>query len=272
MTAVSPEMTAKVDAELRTIAADENVLILLAIESGSRAWGFHSPDSDYDVRFIYAEPVDWHLSLDKKRDVIERPIDAELDISGWSLAKTLRLIMTGNAVAAEWLQSPICYADAPDFRQTLVSFAQDAMQRRPTTWHYSALCHNQLKRCYDENGALRLKKFFYALRPALAMRWMRINESPMPPMDMTQLRAGCDLPVTLSEQIDRLTVLKSNAREIGTADTQFPAIESMIKEELAIAENWLKSGSDPAPKQGLHARANAIHARFCRMAGDSHKI
>ena len=272
MTAVSAEMTRTIQAELQDIAAADNVLVLLGIESGSRAWGFHSPDSDYDVRFIYAEPVEWHLSLDKKRDVIERPIDAILDVSGWSLAKTLKLIMTGNAVAAEWLQSPICYDQAPGFRETLVDFAQDAMQRRPTTWHYSALCHNQLKRCYDEDGKLRLKKFFYALRPALAMRWMRENDAPMPPMDMAALRAGCDLAETLSEQIDELTVLKANAREVGTADISFPDIEMLIKEELWAAENWLKLSTDQPPKEGLHDRANAIHAQFCRMAGDNHKI
>ncbi len=80
--AVSPEMYALIRDRLRDIAHEENVRILLAVESGSRAWGFHSPDSDYDVRFIYARPVDWHFRLDKRRDVIERPIDEELDLSG----------------------------------------------------------------------------------------------------------------------------------------------------------------------------------------------
>lgn len=272
MTAVSDTMRAEIQRELAQIASEEGVTVLLAIESGSRAWGFHSPDSDYDVRFIYAEPVNWHLSLDKKRDVIERPIDAELDISGWSLSKTLKLIMTGNAVASEWLQSPICYAAEPDFRATLLEFAQDAMQRRPTTWHYSALCHNQLKRCYDDQGALRLKKFFYALRPALAMRWMRVNEAPMPPMDMTRLRAGCDLPVHLSDEIDRLTILKSNAREVGTAAAAFPDIEALIRDELAAAESWLKTGVVESVADGISARANIIHAHYCRLAGDDHKI
>lgn len=272
MTAVSSTMTDTIQAELCDIAKADNVLILLAIESGSRAWGFHSPDSDYDVRFIYAEPVAWHLSLDKKRDVIERPIDAVLDVSGWSLAKTLRLIMTGNAVAAEWLQSPIYYDQTPDFRDALLAFAQDAMLRRPTTWHYSALCHNQLKRCYGDDGSLRLKKFFYALRPALAMRWMQIHNAPMPPMDMTKLRADCDLSDQLSKQIDELTTLKMQAREVGTVKTRFDGLETLIKDTLAEAEDWLKTDQDDAPKKGLEARANAIHARFCQMAGDNHKI
>lgn len=113
---VSSEMRKIIQDRLRQIADEEQALILFAAESGSRAWGFHSNDSDYDVRFVYARPVEWHLSLGKKRDVIERPIDDELDLSGWELGKALNLAMGSNAVIAEWLQSPIVYMEREGFK------------------------------------------------------------------------------------------------------------------------------------------------------------
>ena len=51
--------------KLRQIGQEENVTLLHAVESGSRAWGFPSPDSDYDVRFIYYRPLSFYLSLEK---------------------------------------------------------------------------------------------------------------------------------------------------------------------------------------------------------------
>lgn len=71
--------------KLDEIENRENVRILLAVESGSRAWGFASRDSDYDVRFIYVRPKEDYLRLEKTKDVIELPIEGELDINGWDL-------------------------------------------------------------------------------------------------------------------------------------------------------------------------------------------
>ena len=98
---VSPAWRATIRAKLDQIAREEGVTVLLAVESGSRAWGFHSEDSDYDVRFLYCRPVDWHLTVMPGRDVIERPISDELDLSGWDLRKTLGLILGSNAVVLE---------------------------------------------------------------------------------------------------------------------------------------------------------------------------
>lgn len=95
--------------ELAQIEQTQNVRILLAVESGSRAWGFASPDSDYDVRFIYVHPKDAYLRLQKHRDVIELPINDALDINGWDLTKTLRLLHKSNPTLFEWGASPIVY-------------------------------------------------------------------------------------------------------------------------------------------------------------------
>lgn len=100
-------------ARLKQIEKDEDVDIFYACESGSRAWGFPSADSDYDVRFIYSRPTDWYLSIDEKRDVIELPIVDEIDISGWDVKKALKLLRKSNPPLLEWLQSPIVYKNKP---------------------------------------------------------------------------------------------------------------------------------------------------------------
>ena len=110
---VVPEVAAQIDVRLSAIEAEFGVRILYACESGSRGWGFASPDSDYDVRFIYVHPLAWYLQVHVQRDVIELPISDELDINGWELRKALGLLRKGNATLIEWLDSPIVYrADA----------------------------------------------------------------------------------------------------------------------------------------------------------------
>jgi predicted nucleotidyltransferase len=106
-------MIEKIRQILSSIEKDEEVQILYACESGSRAWGFASADSDYDVRFIYLRPKKWYLSinLEHKRDVIELPITSGLDVNGWDLRKALQLFQRSNPPLLEWLGSPIVYLE-----------------------------------------------------------------------------------------------------------------------------------------------------------------
>ena len=259
--AVSASMQATIAAELDRIEAEEGVRILLAVESGSRAWGFHSPDSDYDVRFVYVRPVEWHLGLGEKRDVIERPIDEELDISGWDLGKALRLALRSNAVIAEWLQSPIVYRADADAVADLTGFCRTALSRRPVTWHYLSLLDRQQSRLTGPGGGIRLKRYFYCLRPALALRWMRLNGSDMPPMDMAALIAGCDLPEPLTASIAELTARKKALSENGEEGGTLPDLDRLIAGERVAAQDWLATPHDDAPRQDPLARAEAIHRR-----------
>ena len=130
---IAPEARAVILAKLRGLAEDHNVRILFAIESGSRAWGFPSPDSDYDVRFVYARPLDWHLRLDQTRDVIERPISDDLDLSGWELGKALKLACNSNAVIAEWLQSPVVYIADQAAVEALSGFCREVLDQAGLT-------------------------------------------------------------------------------------------------------------------------------------------
>ncbi len=255
---VSPEMRAIIKAKLVEIAEVEDIRILLAVESGSRAWGFHSPDSDYDVRIIYTRPLDWHLKLGKKRDVVEHPIDEVLDISGWELSKALTLALSSNAVVAEWLQSPIQYMADPEALNMLLPFSARAMSRKSVSWHYLSLLLQQQKRLFNEDGALRLKRYFYTLRPMLALRWMRRHEQPMPPMAMADLVAGCALSQPELAALAHMTALKKQADEQGVSAQDPIILNDLIEAETKAAEVWLANAVSP-PTDKLWQEANRIH-------------
>jgi len=262
--AVSPAMRTAITAELAKIQTEENIRILFAIESGSRAWGFHSPDSDYDVRFVYARPVEWHLGLGKKRDVVERPISGELDLSGWDVGKALGLALKSNAVIAEWLQSPITYIEDPSARRQLTDFAQQVLTRRPVTWHHGSMLRQHLKRAQNDEGTWRIKRFFYALRPAMTLRWMRVNDAAMAPMHMDALMAQTDLPVDIAAQITDLIAHKKVLKERAESDAVPAPLVDFVKAELVLSEEWLTKGRPDVTDPAALAQASALNFAFAR--------
>lgn len=265
MSAVSSAMQASIRAELDRIAAEEGVTVLLAVESGSRAWGFHSQDSDYDVRFIYVRPADWFLRLDPRRDVIERPISGELDISGWELGKALTLAVKSNAVLPEWIQSPIRYVDNPEARSALTRFCRQRLTRRPVTWHYLALADRQAERQTTGQG-IKLKRYFYTLRPVLALRWMRLHDRAMPPMNLWDLVAGAGISSEVEAYLRALVARKLEAGEMGFAEATDPAVDALITEELQAARDWL-AVPQAADHSDHWAEANRLHVDLTRRFG-----
>ena len=196
--------------KLREIEQHEECRILLAVESGSRAWGFASPDSDYDVRFIYVRPEKAYLRLDRTRDVIEVPINDELDINGWDIDKTLRLLHKSNPTVFEWFSSPIIYqtsAFADQFRPIM----QKYFSSKAGLWHYLHMAEGNY-RDYLRGEMVRAKKYFYVLRPILACKWILEKGTP-PPMLFTEL-VKSELPDDLSETVYQLLDLKMNSPEI----------------------------------------------------------
>ncbi|MDO5605389.1 MAG: nucleotidyltransferase domain-containing protein [Paracoccus sp. (in: a-proteobacteria)] len=264
MSAVSAEMRAGICARLQDIARSEGVTILLAVESGSRAWGFHSPDSDYDVRFIYARPPEWHLRLEPGRDVIERPISGDLDISGWELSKALRLAMKSNAVLAEWLQSPITYLEDASARADLTGFAARVLDRRAVSWHYLSLAHRQSAQLRDPQGQVRLKRYFYCLRPALALRHMRLHGAAMVPMNMQALMAETELPAAVTPWLNDLIAVKQATGEMGVAAATNPDCDALIAHEVAAARDWLAAGPARRTEPDWTA-ANELHLRWSQQ-------
>lgn len=172
--------------QLEKLEQQHGVSILYACESGSRAWGFASMDSDYDVRFIYARPASAYLGLIDKKDVIGLPVNEVLDIGGWDLRKALQLFLKCNAPLYEWLQSPMVYRSGTSLREELKTLMPQFFSPRAACHHYLSMAHNTFTA--DLQGTeVRLKKYFYALRPLLATLWI-LEKEEVPPMEFPKLR------------------------------------------------------------------------------------
>jgi hypothetical protein len=237
---IPPEMdaatVAEIDGRLDVVEREHHVRIAFAIESGSRAWGFPSPDSDYDCRFVYVRPLEDHLRLFPKRDVIETPLTPQLDVNGWDLAKALKLLLNGNAVIIEWLTSPIVYRAVAGFREEMLALAGRIADREKVAIHYLHLARRQRALALaDGGGAAPLKKLFYVLRPAIALRWMRLHpEAKVAPMHFPTLCGESMLPAPLAAEITRLLAEKAQSREMGAGPVPEP-IRAIIEEELGLA-------------------------------------
>lgn len=171
--------------ELRKMEASEQIHILYACESGSRAWGFPSSDSDYDIRFIYIRTKDWYLSIDDKRDTIEQLINESLDISGWDIRKALKLFRKSNPPLLEWLQSPIIYIEEHDIARQLRSLSSEFFSSRALLHHYLSMAKGNYRE-YLQGEQVRAKKYLYVLRPILACKWIEENGT-VPPMEFSKL-------------------------------------------------------------------------------------
>ena len=198
--------------KLDEIESRENVKILLAVESGSRAWGFASPDSDYDVRFIYVRPREDYLRLEKTRDVIELPIEGDLDINGWDLDKTLRLLRASNPTLFEWFSSPIVYRETA-FADVFRIVMQEYFSSKRGLNHYLSMASGNYRE-YLKGDFVRAKKYFYVLRPVLACKWILDKGTP-PPMLFSEL-VEAELDPKYLPDVNNLLDLKKNAPEIKT--------------------------------------------------------
>ena len=265
---VSAAMHETIDGALGQIETEEAATILLAVESGSRAWGFHSTDSDYDVRFIYARPIDWHLSVMPQRDVIERPIDAELDLSGWDLRKTLGLILKSNAVVLEWLHSPIRYREDAGLRAELLAFCERALRPKSLAYHYLHLGSGQHGKLHTPDGTIKLKRYFYALRPALALRWLRLHGKGLVPMDIGPLMAETGLPSGVSRWIEDLIAVKRETGEMGFANATNAEVDALMAEEFEAAKNSLATTREET-RPDLLTEADALHRRWIHRISET---
>ena len=200
-----------IPAKLKEIEARENIRVIHCVESGSRAWGFASPDSDYDVRFIYVRPLEYYLRLDKTRDVIEWQLDETLDINGWDLQKTLRLLHSSNPTLFEWNNSPIVYKTTPEWAE-ISAIIGHFFQKKAGLYHYLSTAKKNYRE-YLKGDMVKLKKYFYVLRPILACRWILEKQTP-PPMLFSALADVC-LDEALVPAVTDLLRLKMETPEIG---------------------------------------------------------
>jgi uncharacterized protein len=173
--------------ELDKIERENDVRIIMASESGSRAWGFPSQDSDYDVRFIYAHPRDWYLSISKRREVIELPISGDLDINGWDLRKALELMRKSNAPLMEWLISPIQYRVWSPWYKRLLFLSTQAFLPETACCHYLSMARKKME-AIEAEERVRAKTYMYAIRATLCCQWI-IDRGTQPPMEISRLLA-----------------------------------------------------------------------------------
>jgi uncharacterized protein len=232
-------MTTKILQKLQEIERDKNVKILYAVESGSRAWGFASPDSDYDIRFIYKHPQEHYLSLWEKPDVIEFMTPDDLDGSGWDIAKALKLLAKSNAPLIEWLFSPVVYYHDEAFIQQLQALANDCFSPIATLHHYLGTTKNFMDVCEQEE--VKLKSYFYALRTALAGRWI-IEKNSFPPVNFMEL-----LPIApqhIQDKVLELMAIKANQDEKYLHPKEIVITDYLHETVLFNQENagTLKSG------------------------------
>lgn len=235
MGSVPQKIIEEIGRRLEAIETAEGVTILYACESGSRAWGFASADSDFDVRFIYIRPQDWYLSIDveSRRDVIERPVDGVWDVNGWDLRKALRLLRKSNPPLLEWLDSPIVYRAHPELAAGLRKLASGYYSPSACRYHYLHMARVNF-RGYLQGELVRTKKYFYVLRPLLAMRWIEQSEE-MVPMRFDHLLDATVDDRRLRRAIDTLLEEKKAGVELDSGP-RIPEISGFIEAELARHE------------------------------------
>jgi len=212
---IADDVRAHIAAKLTAMAAEEGVRILYAAESGSRAWGFASPDSDYDVRFIYAHERDWYVKLWEDRDVIERALDERrVEHAGWDIRKTLRLLLKSNPVLYEWLVSPIVYVDGP-LRADLKALFEAHASPRALAHHYWSIARGQWRSEIAGKTQVRLKKYFYIVRPLLSLAWLMERGTP-PPMSIGDLLDQSEMRPSARHAVEALLDEKRETGELGT--------------------------------------------------------
>lgn len=215
---------------LKEIEAVNGIRILHAVETGSRAWGFPSPDSDYDVRFTYVEDLDWHLSLREKKDTMNPPIIDDLDITGWEIKKVLGLLWKSNVSLLERLQSPIIYLDNSLFSCGIEGLAKSCFSPVAVMHHYNSMA-KKYYHGFMEKDSVRLKSYCYALRTAVAGKWVReVNE--IPPIVFSNMFDVIEKG-TLDEILGMISI-KSGESESYT-HKRFPRIDDFLK--VTIEDN-----------------------------------
>lgn len=215
------------------IEKEHNVKILYALESGSRAWGFESKDSDYDVRFIYMHRPEWYLNVFSKRDVIEYPIVDEFDFAGWDLKKALFLLSKSNPVLFEWLQSPIVYMKMESHYKLIKNVSEKYFSFISSTYHYLHMAKGNFCE-YLKKDEVRIKKYFYVLRPILACMWIeQYKESP--PMEFEILLNLIKKDKLIYDHIIDLLSRKRVGNELGR-EKRIEPLNNFIEKKLNYFE------------------------------------
>ncbi len=225
----------KIQKHLDEIEKKYDISIIHAIESGSRSWGFASPDSDYDVRFIYVHKKDWYIQVFPKKDQIEIPISDELDIVGWDISKVLRLASKGNSVVHEWINTPIVYRSNDKITPFLREQMTQAFNPCASYHHYRSLAKNALNDLREKEH-IKLKWFFYLLRALLSALWIKQNNT-MPSIEFEYILNHLKLDDTVIKEIKELIYIKSKLVESEFYDIS-PSLVNFVEKHYQELEEY----------------------------------
>lgn len=241
-------------AALAEIEATEGVRVLYAVESGSRAWGIPSQDSDYDARFVYVRPVDDYLTIDELRDVIERPVMGDLDVNGWDVRKALQLFRKSNPPLLEWLHSPIVYAEPHTLATQMRGLETAYFNARASVYHYLHMGRGNFRQ-YLQGEQVRTKKYFYVLRPILACMWLERFETTPPVGFGVLLETMLPPDGPLVEAIHALLVRKLAGDEFDDAPP-IPVLHDFLTERIAYYEEAVRGISASTMQPSIAALDN----------------
>lgn len=223
--------------ELFNVEEILNVKILYAVESGSRAWGFKSTDSDWDVRFIYIHKKKWYLSIDEKKDSYEKILPNEIDLAGWEFKKAMKLFRKSNPPLMEWLRSPIIYMEKYTAIKKLRELANEYFNPKSCLYHYLNMAEGNY-RTYLKTDEVRIKKYFYLLRPLLACSWIE-ERNTMAPMEFDKLVESQVNDENVKAEIYSLLKRKKEGEELGI-EPKINLLNRFIDEKIQYFNNYLK--------------------------------
>lgn len=231
-------MQEEIRKELSRIEIQHDIKILYAVESGSRAWGFASVDSDWDVRFIYIHRLDWYLTIDDKRDNFDEILPNDIDLAGWELKKALRLFRKSNPPLLEWLRSPIVYCQQFATAEKLRDLTKDYFSPKSCLHHYLHMAEGNY-RAYLQKENVRVKKYFYVLRPILACSWIE-ETNTMPPMEFDKLLENQVRDQDVKLEIETLLARKIQGEELNE-EPQIKLLNDFLGEKIEYYNSFINA-------------------------------
>lgn len=235
-------MLEQIKDELVRLEHEHEVKILYAVESGSRAWGFASTDSDWDVRYIYIHRLDWYLKIDEGKDSQEEILANDIDLAGWELKKALRLFRKSNPPMLEWLRSPIVYSEQFSTAENLRRLSDEFFNPKSCMYHYLSMAKNNYRE-FLQKDLVRSKKYFYVLRPVLACDWIREKET-MPPMEFRTLVDDQVKDQAIRNEIDQLLERKIAGEELRE-ETKIAILNDFLDSKIHFYSDYVSKIEQP---------------------------
>ena len=235
-------MIEEIRKELLRLECQHDIKILYAVESGSRAWGFASTDSDWDVRYIYIHDLDWYLNIDNKKDSQEEILPNDIDLAGWELKKALRLFRKSNPPMLEWLRSPIVYLQQYSAVERLRELTKEYFNPKSCLHHYLHMAEGNFRE-YLQKDRVRVKKYFYVLRPILACDWIK-QTNTMAPMEFNKLVDSQVTDLYVKTEIQNLLARKIAGEELNE-EPKNQILNDFLEQKIEFYNNYVKTIQQP---------------------------